>query len=180
MNEFEQHESTWNDRLQDLLDGDVGSGERAEIESHLASCARCRAQYAQLKRLDAKLTAKLDAPMLDASFERQVLARIAALDAHAREHARVQADRELQENLRSLSRSWRRVLAFLIGGAIAGIALAFALTTWADAAGMSEKLLGAASGLGLGHADSLHALMIALVGACIGGGISKWLATALE
>ena len=180
MNEFEHHDSTWNDRLQDLLDGDVGPGERAGIESHIASCARCRAQYAQLKRLDARLTTKLDAPTLDASFDRQVFARIAALDARARDQARRQADHELQENLRSLSRGWRRVIAYLIGGAIAGIAVAFALAAWADAAGISAKLLGAVSGVGLEHADSLHTLAIAIAGAAIGGSISKWLASALE
>ncbi len=180
MNEFEHHDSVWNDRLQDLLDGDVGPGERAGVESHIASCARCRAEYAQLKRLDAQLTTKLDAPVLDASFDRLIFARLAALDAQAREQARRQADRELQQNLHSLSRSWRRVLALLIGGATAGIALAFALAAWADAAGISEKILGAAGGLGLAHADSLHTVMIAIVGAGIGGGISKWLSTALE
>lgn len=180
MNEFAQHDSTWNDRLQDLLDGDVGSSERAAIESHVAGCARCRSQYAQLKRLDAKLSARIDAPMLDASFDRQVFARIEALDARARDQARRQADHELQENLRSLARTWRRGLAFLVGGAIAGVALAFAFTAWADAAGMSTKLIGAVNGIGLEDADWLRAVAIAAVGAAIGGGISKLLSVALD
>lgn len=180
MNEFEQHDSTWSDRLQDLLDGDVGPSERAAIESHVATCARCRSQYAQLKRLDAKLVAKLDAPRLDATFDHQVFARIAALDARASELARRQADRELQENLRLLARNWRRGLAFVLGGAIAGIALAFAFAAWVDAAGMSERLLGAADGFGLGHVDGMRTLMIAAIGASIGGAISRWLATALD
>lgn len=180
MNEFAQHDSTWNDRLQDLLDGDIAPSERAAIESHLVTCGRCRSQHAQLKRLDAQLAARIVAPELDASFDRQVFARIEALDARSREQARRQADQELQENLHSLARSWRRGLAFLIGGAIAGIALAFAFTAWADAAGMSAKLLGAASGLGLEHADGFRTLMIAMIGAGIGGGISKLLAATFD
>src|SRR5688500_2944902 len=124
MNDIEQHDSTWNDRLQDLLDGDVHASDRHAIEAHIAACTRCRAQYAQLKRLDARLAAKLDAPTLDAAFDRQVFARIDALDARARDLARRQADRELQENLHSLAHRWRRGLVYVVGGAIAGIALA--------------------------------------------------------
>jgi anti-sigma factor RsiW len=174
MNEFEQHDSVWNDRLQDLLDGDVSAGERAAIESHLATCARCRSHHAQLKRLDANLTTQLAAPALDASFDCQVFARIEALDARARAQAQRQAERELQENLRLLARAWRRGLAFVLGGAVAGVALAFAIATWADAAGMPEKLLGFATGFGLENTDGLSAVVLAMLGAGIG--VSGWLA----
>ena len=85
MDELEQHDCAWNDRLQDLLDADVRPTERAEIESHIATCPRCRLQYAKLKRLDAKLSAQIGAPRLDAAFDRQVFAKINALDARRRE-----------------------------------------------------------------------------------------------
>lgn len=180
MNEFEQHDSTWNDRLQDLLDGDVDATERGAIESHLATCARCRTHYAQFKRLDVTLSARLATPGLDASFDHQVFARIEALDAEARDQALRQADRELQQNLQALARGWRRGLVFIFGGVVAGIALAFAFTAWADSAGIAEKLLGATGNLALMPADTLHALVTAVIGAGIGGGISKWLAATFD
>jgi len=199
MNLIERHDSTWNDRLQDLLDGDLASLERDHIEAHLAACARCRAHYAQLKRLDAKLSLKLSSATLgsmglgsmdpvstgpvlmglDGSFDRQVLARIDALDESARERARRRAEHEFHDNLQALTRGWHRGLASLIGGAVAALALAFAFTAWANAAGIPDKMLDAAQGLGA-HADLLHLLLIASIGALIGGGISRWVATTLE
>lgn len=180
MNDIEQHDSSWNDRLQDLLDGDVDASDRSAIESHLSTCKRCRAQYAQLKRLDTALAQNLDAPQLDASFDRQVFARIEALDTRERELARRHADRELEQNLTMLARHWRRGLAYLIGGAIAGIALAFAFMAWADAAGVADKLLGLSNGIGAEHADSLRTLLTVLMGAAVGGGVSRWLANTMD
>lgn len=180
MNPFEQHDASWHDRLQDLLDGDLQSHDRATIESHLATCARCRAHYSRLKRLDAKLSTRLGSIGLEASFEHQIFARIDALDARARERARRQADRELRENLQALTRSWRRGMAFLIGGAIAGIALALALMSWANAAGIWDKVLVAAVEFGGNDSEAIRTVLIALIGAGIGGGISRWLAATLE
>jgi anti-sigma factor RsiW len=180
MNEFEQHDSTWNDRLQDLLDGDVDASERAAVESHLAACAHCRTQYAHFKRLDSALAAGLAVPELGASFDHQVLARIDAMDAQARDQARRQADREFQQSLQALARSWRRGLAFVLGGSVAGIALAFAFTAWADAADVAERLLGITGRIAFVPTDTLHTLVTALIGAGIGAGISKWLAATLD
>jgi len=57
---------------------------------------------------------------------------------------------------------------------LAGVALAFAIATWADAAGMPEKLLGFATGFGLENTDGLSAVVLAMLGAGIG--VSGWLA----
>jgi anti-sigma factor RsiW len=181
MTEFHRHDDTWNDRLQDLLDGEISATDRVATESHLAGCVRCRAQYAQLKRLDAHLVTKLDLPALDSAFDRQLFARIESLDANARERARRRIERELEENLEHLSRGWRRTLTFLLGGAIAGIALAFAFITWIDAAGLTNRLIdAAAAGTASFQTSTLHlAITVAIVGV-IGAVVSKWLASTAE
>ncbi len=179
MNEFSQHDAIWNERLQDVLDGDVVASERAAVDSHLAACARCRTHFAALKRLDAVLAAHIEAPRLDSSFDGELFARIEAIDARTRDQARQRADDELQQNLRSLTRSWHRGLAFVIGGAIAGVALAFAFTGWIEAAGLSEKLLDTMTGLGLAPVDGLRTVMIAAIGAGIGGTCS-WLGATFD
>lgn len=180
MNDIEHHDSTWTDRLLDLLDGDVDASERSAIESHVATCTRCRAHYARLKQLDAKLAVSLDAPRLDPSFDRQVFARIEALDARQRDLARRQADREFQQNLQLLARRWRRGVVYLIGGAVAGIALAFALLSWAEAAGVADRVLGSMDGFGSENVDVLRTLLTGMIGAAIGGGISRWLADTID
>jgi anti-sigma factor RsiW len=182
MTPIERHDSTWQDRLLDLLDGDLQGVERSTVESHVATCARCRVRYAELKRLDAKLKRRISAmaPSLDMSFERQLMARIETLDTRSRERARREAEREFDENLQALARRWRRNLVLLIGGAIAGIALAFALTSWADVAGWSEKLLGTTTGFGIGDGDAVQLLVAAAIGAVTGGGISRWVAGTLD
>ena len=180
MNEIEEHDSTWNDRLQDLLDGDVDASERATIESHLGTCARCRTHFAQFKQLDVALSARLATPGLAPSFDHQVLSRIDALAAQARDQARRQADRELQQNLQALARGWRRALAFIFGGAAAGIAVAFAFTAWADTADIAERLVGVTGTIGFLPTATLHTLVTAVIGAGIGGGISRWLAATLD
>jgi anti-sigma factor RsiW len=182
MTEFDRHDDTWNDRPQDLLDGEIGAPERVTIESHIATCGRCRAQIAQLKRLDARLAAKLDLLPLDSTFDRQLFARIESLDANARERARRRLERELQENLEHLSHSWRRTLAFVLSGTIAGIALIFACIAWVDAAGLTNRVVGAAAAAGPSsfQASTLHVAVTAAIVAAIGAGVSRWLASISE
>jgi anti-sigma factor RsiW len=179
--QFERHDVAWNDRLQDLLDAEISASERTTTESHIATCGRCRMQYAHLKRLDAKLAAKLAVAPLDNTFDRQLFARIESLDANARERARRRLERELQENLNQLSRGWHRTLAFVVGGAIAGIALAFAVISWIDAAGLTNRLVDAAAAAsGSLQASTLHAALTVSIVAAMGTGLSKWLASNIE
>jgi anti-sigma factor RsiW len=144
--------------------------------SGLTTCPRCRLQYAKLKRLDAKLSSHLRAPRLDAAFDRQVLARIEALGAQQREHARLQADRELEENLQALNRAWRWGIACLASGGVAAVALVSAMMTWSESVDAADRLFGLANAIGLSPIGSTHAFVPFLIAAIIGGGVAKWLA----
>lgn len=176
MNDIAQHDLEWNDRLQDLLDGDLSNGERASVESHVAGCARCRSQLAQLKRIDVLMRSKLEAPNLHPSFDQQLFARIGAMDAQARDKARKRIEAELRQDLESLAQGWRRNWITVFAGAIAGIALAVALMVWADAAGISTAIAGLAqSRTGVGSPDLMHSLVTILFGAGIGAVVSRWL-----
>jgi len=180
MSDIEQHDLQWNDQLQDLLDGDVTGSERAALETHVAGCARCRAQFTKLKKLDALLRARIDAPTPTASFDQQVFARINAFDTHAREKARRRIDRELKDNLEMLARGWRRGLISTLAGAVAGLALAFALIAWANQSGAASAAITAASN-GIGNdASLLHTVVTMLIGAGIGAAVSRWLTGAVE
>lgn len=53
--------------LSALLDGELETGQRARLEGHLATCERCRAEYAALGRTRALLRA-LPQPALPRSF----------------------------------------------------------------------------------------------------------------
>jgi anti-sigma factor RsiW len=180
MSEIEQHDLEWNDRLQDLLDGDAEGPDRATLEAHVAGCARCRAQFARLKKLDAILRARIDEPPLSPSFDREVYARINALDTQARARARRRIERELQENLETLAQGRRRGLLSMLGGAVAGSALAFALITWADQSGIANAIVGAASRAGAGEPGILHTLLTIMIGATIGAAVSRLLVATFE
>jgi anti-sigma factor RsiW len=181
MSEIEQHDAEWNDRLQDLLDGSVATAERVRFESHVANCARCRAEFSKLKKLDAQLRSKLDAPNLSAQFDQQIYARIKALDAQSSEKARRRIDRELEENRAALSRDWRRALLSMASGAIAGVAVIIALITWSNQTGFTDLVIGAASDeVGIQHSGALRVLVTALIGATIGAMVSRWLTTTID
>ena len=176
MSDIEQHDREWNDRLQDLLDGDLSGTERASIESHVAGCTRCRTQFSKLKRLDVFLRSKVERPFVGVAFDQQVFARINAMNDQARDKVRQRMERELQENLRTLSAGWRRGLLSVIGGAIAGIALALAFLAWANDAGLARAFADAAStGIGSGYAGLAHTVATLLFGAAIGAGVSRLL-----
>ena len=180
MTEFEQHDCVWNDRLQDLLDRELTAAERAATESHLASCGRCRAQYAHLKGIDAQLAAASDSLSLDHTFDRQLFPRIESNDAQARDRTRRRLEREHREDLAKLSRGWKRTLAFVIGGALAGIALAFSCVAWASSAGLTQRFASAAADSAGLQSDPVRMLMtVAIVGG-IGAIVARWLATHAE
>ena len=67
MNEHGQRWEEQRERLSAYLDGRLTSVERAELERHLAECARCTAELAELRQLVALLGA-MPAPRLPRSF----------------------------------------------------------------------------------------------------------------
>jgi anti-sigma factor RsiW len=181
MSDIGQHDNEWNDRLQDLLDADVSGSERAAVESHVASCTRCRAEFARLKKLDGLLNAQVTAPCVTRNFDEQIYARIDADDAQSRERARRRIDRELEENLATLAKDWRRGLLSLVSGAIAGIALALALMTWMEKSGLTDTMITMAQGsVGSDLAGLVRTLAMLTLGAVIGGIVSRWLISTID
>jgi anti-sigma factor RsiW len=73
------------DSLTAYVDGALEPAERAEVESHLAQCAACRAERDRLAGAVALLARLPAAPAPSASFEQRFYARLAARKAGARE-----------------------------------------------------------------------------------------------
>jgi anti-sigma factor RsiW len=180
MSEFDQHDAVWNDRLQDLLDQESGATERAVTEAHLASCGRCRAQYAYLKRIDAELSLGIGSSALDHTFDRQLFARIESNDAQAREKARRRLQRELEDNLEQLSRGWKRTVVFIAGGALAGVALAFSCVAWASSATLTHRLAGAVAETAGFQIEPVQLLISVLLVGGIGAILGRWFAAHAE
>jgi len=56
----------WTDRLSEYVDGELATGERAALETHLATCADCRATLEELRRVVARARSLDDrAPHVD-------------------------------------------------------------------------------------------------------------------
>jgi anti-sigma factor RsiW len=174
------HNFEWGDRLQDLLDGDASPSDVAAVERHLASCEQCRALLGDLRSLDESLQLAAPPIALDERFDERLYARIHDIDESQRVAARQRVERELQENLRSLTRSWRRTLAFVVPGVVAGVALAFALTGYFLSADAVQPLMQNAEALSRGHTEIFEAGLPALLGATIGAFVARWLASVAE
>ncbi len=175
-----EHHLEWNDRLQDWLDDDSEAGERAGFEKHLGDCTICQRRLADLQQLESALSAATPRPELDEAFDTRLFAQIESIDDAQRAVARQRIEQELQQNLHALSRSWRRTLAYLIPGIIGGIALAFALTSYFDASGLTGRLAAeGASELG-GNASMIYLMLTTLMGASIGGVMATWLSRVAE
>jgi anti-sigma factor RsiW len=179
MTPAQEHALSWNDRLQDWLDGDAAPSEQAELEMHLAACEQCRAQMARFSDLDRLLQQAAPALALDATFDARLFAQIDSIDEAQRAAARQRVERELQENLAALQRSWRRMLAFIVPGVIAGVALAFTLTGYFVSADVAHTLIEQAEPLAMNNASGHIATMLtAVFGAAIGAAVARWLAAA--
>jgi anti-sigma factor RsiW len=172
-----EHHLEWNDRLQDWLDGEPD----ATFEAHLPGCELCQARLGQLESLDQKLHDTLPRPSLDATFDARLFAKIDAIDETQRLAARARIEQELQENLLRLRRGWRRTLAFVLPGIVAGIAIAFALTSWLDDSGVARTVaLESAHELGRGNTQMIQMCLTAVLGAGIGLVVARWLATVAD
>ena len=175
----QEHYLGWNDRLQDWLDGDASDADEVAVERHLGECAICQARLAALEALDAKLTAALPQTALDGSFDARIFAQIDAIDESQRAVARQRIEQELQDNLRRLSRGWRRALAFVVGGAAGSMALSFTLSAWLAEIGITRGLI-AQSELGIVGANLLQTGLTAAVGAVLGLIVARWMTSVAE
>ena len=174
-----EHHLQWNDRLQDWLDGALDATEAPVIEAHLADCAICQQRLGDFEQLEAQLRQAAPPLRLDTSFDARVFSQIESVDEAKRAAARQRIEQELQNNLQVLSQSWRRTLTFVIPGIAAGVALAFALTSYLDSSGLTGRLVAeGASEFGANSANWVHAALIATLGASIGGVMAGWLAKA--
>ncbi|HWK73218.1 MAG TPA: zf-HC2 domain-containing protein [Povalibacter sp.] len=172
-----EHHLEWNDRLQDWLDGDLEAAEAPEFEAHLASCAICQERLGDFEQLETQLHQAAPTLALDSSFDARIFSQIESVDEAQRAAARQRIEQELQNNLRKLSQGWRRTLAFVIPGIAAGVALAFALTSYFDASGLTGRLVAESAGqLGAGSASWVHAVLTTALGASIGGLMAGWMA----
>lgn len=172
-----QHSEEWDARLQDWLDGELNTADTAVFEAHLSGCGTCQQTLEALEKLDTALV-EATAPMgLDKAFDQRLLAQIGAIDDSKRVEARRRLEVEWQQQMSALSRNWKRTLAFLIPGVVAGIALAFAVLAWFDSSGVTNNLVAQGSAeLGAGSTDLLRMGITAFIGAALGLTVAPWLA----
>lgn len=175
-NQNHDHDRRWNDLLLDWLDGEISPQAARKFEAHRAQCPLCQQQLRDFARLDASMHAALPPLSPGNSFDSELLARIEAIDESQRLAARLRAERELRENLRSLSRGWWRHLGLILPGIAAGLASALALAGWFDDSGMTQTLLSQSPiALGSQAAYLAHITLLALLGAGLGLTVGRWL-----
>jgi anti-sigma factor RsiW len=171
------HSEEWDGRLQDWLDGELNAAESAVFEAHLASCGDCRQTLQALESLDEKLVAATPPLALDNAFDQRLFAQIEAIDENKRIEARRRLEQEWQQQMHALSRNWKRTLAFVIPGVIAGIAFAFAVLAWLDSSGVTSNLVAQGTAeFGGGSADLLRTGLTGFIGAALGMAVAPWLA----
>jgi anti-sigma factor RsiW len=107
--------------LQEMLDGELAPGARAEADAHLAACAECAGQLAELRGLNARTSALLG--MVEAAPP-----MIAAQAAFAR---RRRSGGALAEARRALPRAAVLVLA-LAGAAAAAVVPGSPVREWVE------------------------------------------------
>jgi anti-sigma factor RsiW len=175
------HSEEWDARLQDWLDGELNTAESAVFEAHLAGCAECQQTLEALEKLDGRLVAATPPMELDSAFDERLFAQIAAIDEGKRDEARRRLEQEWQQQMRALSRNWKRTLAFVIPGVIAGIAFAFGVMAWLDSSGITSSLVAQGSAeLGSGSTDMLRTALTGFFGAALGMAVAPWLARLAE
>lgn len=176
-----EHRLEWSDRLQDWLDGDLDERSAAALHAHIAGCAHCQRDAEALRGLDRELREATPALALDAAFDARIFSQIETFDEAKRAAARTRLEQELQQNLQALSRRWRRTLAMLIPGIVAGIAIAFALTTWLGQSDLTRHLvMESATGLGWDNSSLIQVGVTMLFGAGLGMILARWLTSVVE
>ncbi len=170
------HELEWSDRLQDMVDGALAPEEHAIVQAHLESCSSCREQLTTLRAIDAELSEVTPRLALDARFDERLLAQIDSADEArlATERKRIQA--ELESDLARLAKEWRRTLAIIVPGVLAGIALAFGLAEYFETAEWMRSLTAQSAGeIGGANATYLHIVLTSALGGAIGYIVARWL-----
>jgi anti-sigma factor RsiW len=172
------HAGEWHDRLQDWLDGELSVADSAAFEAHLAGCRECEQALEALEKLDLALVEATPPLQLNAAeFDQRLLAQIDAIDDSKRAEARRRLELEWHQQMHALSRNWKRTLAFVIPGVVAGIALAFALLAWLDSSGVTSNLVAQGTAeLGSGSSDMLRIGLTGVIGAALGIAVAPWLA----
>ncbi|HEX7113890.1 MAG TPA: zf-HC2 domain-containing protein [Steroidobacter sp.] len=177
----QQHDLDWNEPFQDWLDGELDAEGLARFEAHLEGCAVCQERAEEFRKLDAALEAALPRLSLDASFDERLFAKLDEVDEAKRAEARRRAQQEFESGMSALARKWRLALGLVIPGAIAGIALAFAVIAWLGDSGFTYMLAAEGSErLGTSNFELLRIGLTALVGAVLGGVVARWLATVAD
>lgn len=176
----EEHALAWSDRLQDWLDGDVEAGERAAVESHVQTCEQCSALLAELRKVDEALRSAAPPIALDERFDARLFAQIDAIGESQRAAARQRIEQELQQQLTALARSWKRTLLFVIPGVIGGVALAFTIAGYFMSAEIAQPIVATAGDLTRTSTDVVQTLLTAMLGAGVGAGVARWLASVAE
>ncbi len=167
----------WDDALQEWLDGELNDADSAAFEAHLGSCGLCQRSLPEFEALDEALVEASPPPELSAGFDQKLFAQIDAIDESKRLEARRRLELEWQQQMQSLTRNWRRTLAFVIPGIIGGIVLAVALMSWLDSSGITSNLVAqGAAELGGRSIDYLRLGITAVVGAAFGMVVAPWLA----
>lgn len=175
------HSEEWDDQLQDWLDGELNGADSAAFEAHLAACDSCQQSLAALEKLDTALVAATPPLQLDQAFDQRLFARVETIDESKRAEARQRLELEWQQQMQALSRNWKRTLAFVIPGVIAGIALAFGLMAWLDSSGITSNLVAQGTAeLGSGSGDLLRVALTGVIGAALGMLVAPWLARLAE
>jgi anti-sigma factor RsiW len=175
------HLSEWNDRLQDWLDGDLDASDEAALQAHMADCGLCRARADELRELDFNLASAAPRLALDDAFDAKLFAQLDAIDETKRAEARRRVEQELQRDLRTLARGWRRALLFMVPGVVAGFALALGLASWLSDANVMHLLIAeSAAEFGPGNTGQVQLIAMAVLGASVGGVVARWLASVAE
>jgi anti-sigma factor RsiW len=169
--------SKWDDALQDWLDGELNDADSATFEAHLAACGLCQRSLPDFEQLDEALLEAAPPLKLDSHFDQALFAQIDAIDENKRLEARRRLEQEWQQQMQSLSRNWRRTLAFVLPGILGGIVLAMALMSWLDSSGITSSLVAqGAAELGGRSIDYLRVGITAVVGGAFGMLVAPWLA----
>jgi anti-sigma factor RsiW len=176
-----EHEFDWNDRLQELLDGELALAERAAVEAHVEACVICQEQLADLRALDVALRDAAPKISLDENFDARLFAQITAHDEARRSAARQRAQAELESQLAQLTQNWRRRLGILLPSIVAGIALAFCIAGYFDTSDWVRTLTAeGAAEVGARNASLIHVMLTSMIGAAIGYIVARWLTPIAE
>lgn len=174
------HEAEWAQRLEEWRDGIASAAEAATIESHLPNCDECREYLAALDGIDAALSGSLVAPALSSEFDRNLWSRIGAADEIQRALAKQRAQNDMQQSLAALDRRWRRKLALIIPGVLAGIVLAFWVAYLLSSSWLAPMFTLAHQQLGPAMGLLVQTLITSLVGGVAGFLITQWVAPASD